>query len=179
MGFVHDFGMDAAGMFTNIDKIVEAFDSAREAEGIPPMFEENVEVAKKVKMKETNDEPDKNQKKGGWFQGVFGLEEDFDDEDDGDGIYVCEYCDLLGYHQKYRPEICDTCRMCETCAEYEDGDCSGCTYSVYRDGQYYRDKIPESELMTSHDIDLFQELKSSTVPCKRFERIHGLVTKQR
>lgn len=178
MAFVHDFGMDAAGNFINIDKLVEAFSSAQEAEGITKTFEENENVIKSVKTSNNITQTlQHTQKKGGWFCGVF-MTEDDDFDDDGDGIYVCEYCDKLGYHQKYRPEICDSCRVCDSCNQYENGECSGCSYSIYRDGEYYRDKISESELMSDKDIELFQMLESD-LPCERFKRKNGVVTKQR
>jgi hypothetical protein len=180
MAFVNDFGIDAAGVFIDIDSIIKAYTTAQEAEGITPTFEENVDILKdKRKEYEIPQEQEQTKKRqGGWFCGIFNMEiDDFDDED-GDGIYICEYCDKLGYHQKYRPEICDTCQACDSCSQYESGECSGCSFSIYRDGEYYRDKIPESELMTENDMKLFQQLESDA-PCERFNRISGIVTKQR
>lgn len=180
MAFVHDFGMDAAGVYTNIDKLIDAFNSAQEAEGIKKTFAEDENVGKSVSKRSDNNIqlPEQTKKKGGWFCGVFMTEDDDFDDDDENGIYVCEYCDKLGYHQKYRPEICDSCRACDTCNQYEIGDCSGCSYSIYRDGEYYRDKISESELMSDKDIELFQIIESEEI-CERFKRKNGVVTKQR
>ena len=70
-------------------------------------------------------------------------------------------CDKLGYSGSYVPEVCDTCKACAGCAEYEMDECSGCSYSVYRDGEYYHEKLPESELISDHDAQLFKELENA------------------
>ena len=79
---------------------------------------------------------------------------DFNDE-----LYICEYCSALGYNTKYIPEICDVCTKCECCEEYLNEDCEGCGYSVYPDGRYYSEKIPESELFDKDELKKFDEIQ--------------------
>ena len=62
------------------------------------------------------------------------LEDQLEDDDD---IYVCEYCSDIGYKKEYKSYLCDTCNVCETCPEFENEECSGCTFSMYRTGRPY------------------------------------------
>lgn len=79
----------------------------------------------------------------------------FDDDDD---VYTCDFCPSLGYTNEYLPEVCNTCRRCETCDQYATGECEGCGYSVYVDGRYYSEKIPESELFNEDELKKFDAL---------------------
>lgn len=67
----------------------------------------------------------------------------YDGEEDDDA-YICEYCTELGYRKEYKSYICDMCRVCETCPEFENDECSGCTFSSYRTGQLYSDVLRNS-----------------------------------
>lgn len=49
-------------------------------------------------------------------------------------------------------------------------ECSGCSYSIYRDGTYYRDRISAEELMESEDTKIFKELESGNISTDRLER---------
>lgn len=182
MGRIQSYGNDTAGIFTDIDKVLDAFTQAEKAEGVEPTFEEA-----DIKLNGTKDRTSQcdsktcdkrmcleKKKKSAWFSGNFDLSlQDYDDDDeDEEQSYICEYCDALGYHQKYKPELCDTCSLCEQCSEYIDESCSGCSYSIYRDGEYYRDKMSESELLPETDLELFQDL--NTNHCKRLERTQSI-----
>lgn len=76
--------------------------------------------------------------------GLFG--EDASEEveienDEDDGVYICGYCNDIGYKKEYKSYICDTCHACENCSEFESGDCDGCTYSMYRTGEFYSKEL--------------------------------------
>ena len=177
MGFVHNFGEDTAGLFVNIDKVISAFTTAQIASGIKPTFEEADPNRKKSSTENNNEEPKKGSGRCGWFAGKFQVGYDEEEEDDNKD-YICEYCDRLGYHQKYRPEICDSCHICESCNEYDNNECSGCSFSVYRDGQYYRDKISEDELLSSHDKELLSHLQEDN-DYDRYQRHYTILSHRR
>lgn len=77
--------------------------------------------------------------------GLFGEdasdEVDIDDDDEEDGVYICGYCNDIGFKKEYKSYICDTCHACETCSEFESGDCDGCSYSMYRTGEFYSKEL--------------------------------------
>lgn len=173
---------DNARMFINIDDILQAFSSAERAEGLPETFKQIVsdkptkskcDKCKAEKCEVEFEEKITEKKKTPFACGNFDMSldgADIDDEDDD--IYVCDMCDKLGYSGKYIPEICDTCKACAGCNEYDDGECSGCSYSVYRDGEYYHDKLPESELISAEDIQLFNDLER--MHSRRMQRQDGV-----
>lgn len=69
-------------------------------------------------------------------RGIFVYDEN-DLLDDSDELYICEMCMSVGFDQKYRPEVCDSCEECLSCSDYLRGDCDGCGYStVYNGGRY-------------------------------------------
>lgn len=69
-------------------------------------------------------------------RGVFVYNED-DLVDDTDDLYICEYCMSIGFDQKYKPEVCDSCEGCLDCRQYRNGECDGCGYSVVYNGTRY------------------------------------------
>lgn len=97
------------------------------------------------------------------------IEGGYDDDDDEDDFYLCEYCDALGYRQKYDSTRCDTCTMCESCAEFDNDECSGCSYSIYRDGTYYRERASDDELLEGDDAAIFKQLQDNDITIERFE----------
>jgi hypothetical protein len=173
----HDYRADNARAFINIDDLLRVFSSAEKAEGLPETFTQKVpdDITKpKCDMCKSNNEQKESKKMTPFALGNFDMVLDGTDvgDDDDDGIYVCHMCDKLGYSGKYVPELCDTCKACASCAEYEQEECSGCSYSVYRDGEYYHEKLPESELISEHDAELFRELEE-THSC-RMKRCDGV-----
>ena len=167
-------------VFVNIDDLMRVFSSAEKAEGLPETFKLRTPDAEPTKCASCEPSKDCNcqskpvEKKLTPFAcGSFDMSLNGTDVgDDEDGIYVCDMCDRIGYSGKYVPEVCDTCKACAGCNEYDMGDCSGCSYSVYRDGEYYHEKLPESELISDRDIQLFNELNKTHT--KRFDRIDGV-----
>lgn len=82
------------------------------------------------------------------------------DDDDEDDEYICDYCNRIGYSLKYSPDICDECNACETCGKYEREDCDGCSYSVWRDGVRYGDKLSMEDTLSQYDIDVINDLSN-------------------
>jgi hypothetical protein len=166
--------------FVNIDDLMRVFSSAERAEGLPETFTLRVpeDTPTKCSSCKSNGKcassPKPVERKMTPFQcGNFDMSLDGTDvEDDDDGIYVCDLCERIGYSGKYVPEICDTCKACAGCNEYDTGECSGCSYSVYRDGEYYHEKLPESDLISERDFELFSELNETYT--KRFTRSDGV-----
>lgn len=182
MARYHEYrASDEARSFINIDDLLRVFSSAEKAEGLPETFKlkDPDKIVKESKCDQCKNKPQcksnepEEKKLTPFARGEFGLS--YDDSDiDEDDTYVCELCDALGYSNKYIPEICDTCKACAGCAEYERGDCSGCSYSLYRDGEYYHTKLPESELISEHDQELFRDLdKPLTSRLKRNDGVGG------
>lgn len=172
----HDYrSADNARAFINIDDLLQVFSSAERAEGLPETFKQiaPMETTQPDDKHNAVVEKPKDKKLTPFACGNFDMSIDGMDIDDGeDGIYVCDMCDKLGYSGKYIPEICDTCKACAGCNEYEEGECSGCSFSVYRDGEYYHEKLPESELISEHDSELFGELeRPNTCRMKRCDGV--------
>ena len=71
------------------------------------------------------------------------MSSEIDTSDDSDEVYVCEYCSDIGYKKEYKPYLCDTCNVCETCPEYSSEECSGCEYSIYRTGKTYSQELAD------------------------------------
>lgn len=85
--------------------------------------------------------------------------DNFWDVEDDDGIYMCETCSSIRDGQ-YDPETCDQCTACENCTEYINGECDGCSFSIYRDGKYYRSKLDQEDLLDDEDKKLLDELNT-------------------
>lgn len=169
---------DLANNFINIDTLCDVLTTTQKTIGVKTIFESTDEFSQPVqKVDEENVEPMDRESvmkmlnpTGDWLDcniNYYDSDDDYEDEDDNEP-FVCDLCDALGYGLKYRPEICDKCRKCETCMEYVHDECSGCEYSIYRDGKYYRDKLPESELIDEDDIDTMEQFKfGCTGGCRR------------
>lgn len=84
-------------------------------------------------------------------------------DDDDDGLYICEYCNKLGYRQKFIQAICDSCDDCTECSQRLHDECSGCSYSRHRTGVCYSQQLSESELLTADDIEKFKDVESNNV----------------
>lgn len=63
------------------------------------------------------------------------------EEGEEEGPYVCEYCSDIGFKKEYKPHLCDTCDTCGTCSEYQNEECCGCEYSIYRTGRTYGEEL--------------------------------------
>ena len=173
-----DYRSDSSRSFINIDNLLRVFSSAEKSAGLPETFKEikmdEPDTPKKCQTCQSKECETPKEKKltpfacGNFDMSLTGM--DFEDEDDG--LYVCDMCDRLGYSGKYIPEICDTCKACAGCNEYTEEECSGCSYSIYRDGEYYHDKLPESELISDKDLQLFEDL-NKTHP-RRMKRNDGV-----
>ena len=171
----HEYDNDLISNFINIDTLADVLTVAQEMEGIEPTFkvakvdDNGNKTRKAVECKETKHDKckachaSKPKDKTGdidsidWDLVASPFDYTSDDEDD-DTDYICEYCDSLGYTQKYIPDVCDRCSVCESCTEYQT-DCDGCSFSVFRDGHYYRDKLSESDLVDVDDLDKFNEIE--------------------
>lgn len=152
--------------FINIDTLCDVLTNTQNEEGIKPIFElkdkyktaekkeETPKEDKKPEVKKECPLPEKYMK----YAALIGY--DSDEDDDEDDLYVCELCDSLGSCQKYDACVCDSCTCCESCDQYLNDECSGCSYSVYRDGTYYRDKVSESEILNPQDLEAFDLIKS-------------------
>lgn len=96
-------------------------------------------------------------------RGVFVYSEDdlcYDDDDEPEGPYVCEYCTDVGYDGAYKPECCDICDSCETCREYINGECDGCGYSRTFNGTSYGfvSEQTVTDTMSTEDSMIYNEL---------------------
>ena len=181
-------GVDFSNNFINIDTLIDVLSAAQKSEGVTPTFQLSLidqQGNKTRHVDNTEVTVDKEEKKstcngckapcGKSKQGPDDFDwnilmsplgsSDYDDEDDGEP-YICEFCDSLGYNQKYKPDICDKCSVCESCEQYEN-ECDGCEFSVYRDGRFYRDKLSESELLDGQDLDSLNEMNE--VSKERFD----------
>ena len=92
---------------------------------------------------EEDEKPWLHLNKLGLFEDCMSSELEQMDDDDGE-TYVCEYCSDIGFRKEYKPYICDTCNICETCVEFENGECSGCGYSIYPNGKPYSALLAEN-----------------------------------
>lgn len=170
--------------FTNIDTLLDAVTKMQESEGIETTFKEiGTKAETDDSIKETNKqscshncktcgsncntEQEPKEKKTGFLKPFSTF---VDDDTDDAEPYICEYCETPGYNRRYKPEICDTCTQCEACTEYVNGECSGCEYSVIRDGMYYRDKLPESAFIEEDELSVLNNLKYGQVGGERFTR---------
>ena len=152
----------------NIDAMLDVYVNAQKDAGIDPGLEEcELEVDKRGsivrKKPKLDEEPVKDKPKCSscgsckseksnkpelpWYMvnrlGLFedSMSPEIDDGDDDDETYICEYCTDIGYKKEYKPYMCDTCDVCSTCPEYENNDCSGCGYSIYRTGRLYSQEL--------------------------------------
>lgn len=174
---------DYTQSFLNIDTLCTVYSETQKSLGQTPIFKERKSPedesdSDKVKSESVVEETGKcnnecstcAKKKydlaltGQFSEGLY------DTDDDDDVVYICEFCNSLGYSKKYRPEICDTCKQCEPCVQYESGECSGCGYSTYRDGQYYRDKLKEEDLFSESDLEVFRSFELDKQGGERLER---------
>lgn len=162
--------MDLSQNFINIDTLCDVLTNTQKTLGVKTIFESTEEhevETTAVKPKQVipeNETIEEHIKRlnptGNWLDCRIKYydDEDFEDDED-DEPFVCDLCDALGYSMKYRPEICDKCKKCETCMEYINDECSGCEYSIYRDGTFYRDKLSESDLIDEDDLDIMNSFK--------------------
>lgn len=112
-----------------------------------------------------NEEKKEKRPKGMILNGVYqigGVDDGEFEEESDDGLYICEYCKDIGYSKKFKADICGTCTECETCNEYSNGDCDGCSYSSYRDGIPYSEKASINELLSDDDLYRIETVQSDT-----------------
>lgn len=163
---------DFSKNYFNIDTMIDIVNSTQKSIGQSPCFTEKQSPNIVGDKKETKPEPKKQEQhdcskcskqcpQKPTVNSKLELREFETDEYDNftDELYICEYCSALGYNAKYIPEICDTCTKCECCEEYLNEDCEGCGYSVYPDGRYYSEKIPESELFDEEELKKFDQIQ--------------------
>lgn len=164
--------IDYSRNYFNIDKMIEVFNDTQISVGQKPSFERKDDHPYNIKSKEKQTEQKHDCSKCN--KECYKINEpitltnppklhefEVDDSDpfgDDDEVYTCDYCSALGYTNDYSPETCNTCRKCETCELYGNGECEGCGYSVYVDGKYYSEKIPESELFNEDELKKFEAL---------------------
>ena len=175
--FGNDTITDLCQNFINIDTLCDVLTNAQRSMGIKPIFETTEEESlPEIEEKESvNDNMTdeeyirKLNPTGDWLDcNIKYIDDEYEYDEEDDEPFVCDLCDSLGYSLKYRPEICDKCRKCETCMEYVHEECDGCGYSIYRDGTYYRDKLPESELIDEDDLEIMENFKfGCTGGCRR------------
>lgn len=151
--------------FINIDTLLDVLCKTQENLGEPLIFKEVSGRVEKLSKSNNDNDSEVNgcpKRQSALKAGDFSMTMRMGMvDDDDDGIYVCDYCQVLGYSKKYKPEICDSCKVCESCAEYDDDECSGCSYSIYRDGTFYRDKLSDEDLFSQEDLKI---INSITVP---------------
>ena len=174
--FANSGTFDLTGNWINIDKLCDVLVATQEESGKDAQFKrkgygeesDSDDVKRPCNCKSCdkscNDDGNKENPFSALIAGVYG------EDDDEDDFYLCEYCDALGYRQKYDAARCDSCTLCESCSEYDDGECSGCSYSVYRDGIYYRDRVDSSDILDSEDSDLFRKLESGEISGSHMDR---------
>lgn len=137
--------------------------------------EDSDKKEKSAKPIQTESNCTKCEKKCNYNKFDFAMHGLFEDEssveEDDSEVYICEFCTALGYGKKYKPDLCDNCIQCESCSQYLD-ECSGCGYSRWRDGTYYRDKLPEEELFSQEDLDIFRSIELDKTGGERIERSH-------
>ena len=159
---------DYSRNFINIDTLCDVLSETQREENIKPTFElkDKYKTIEKDVKKEEPQKPETTKPKDCplpekymKYAALLGVSSD-DDDDEEDELYVCELCDAIGSCQKYDSGLCDSCTTCESCNQFLNDECSGCGYSVYRDGRYYRDKVSESELIGSDDLEAFEMIKS-------------------
>ena len=164
--------VDYSKNYFNIDKMIEIFNETQVSVGQQPTFARkddapsNIKIEKKEQPKQCNcskcdKECHKNNDPITLTNPPKLHEFEVDDEDpfgDDDDVYTCDFCSALGYDNAYTPEVCNSCRKCESCEQYATGECEGCGYSVYVDGKYYSEKIPESELFNEDELKKFDSL---------------------
>lgn len=180
-------GNDYSSQFINIDTLIDVLCRTQEKLGEPLMFKEIGGCVEKQSISQTESVENENQychhkkKMSALRSGDFSMTMRVNiDDDDDDDDYICDFCAALGYSRKYKPEICDVCKTCESCPQYEDEDCSGCSYSIYRDGTFYRDKLSDDQLFSQEDLRIINSIKPPTGNCagKRFES-EGMFTVRR
>ncbi len=174
---------DFSQSFVNIDTLCTVYSKTQELMGKTPTFKENgskkgeeqPEQKKQTVVKtdagcEGCHKECANKKIDLSLHGLFGnTSEELSDEEE---IYICEFCTSLGYGNRYKPDVCDNCNTCESCREYMDEECSGCSYSRWRDGKYYRDKLDDTDLFSEQDLEVFESIKLDTKGGERMERGH-------
>lgn len=174
--------MDVSRAFINIDVLCDAYTKVQKDMGKQPTFkekesqEEIEEETPKTCDRCNKSCENKNTDKKKIDFSIHGLYADAPDDEE-DSEYICEWCDALGYKRKYKPEVCDNCSRCESCQEYDDEECSGCSYSRFRDGSYYRDKLSDEDLFSKEDLDILGEIKLDKKGGQRFESDRFSVTK--
>ena len=179
--------IDYSRNYFNIDKMIEVFNDTQISVGQKPSFERKDDHPYNIKSKEKQTEQKHDCSKCN--KECYKINEpitltnppklhefEVDDGvpfgDDEDEVYTCDFCPSLGYTNEYLPEVCNTCRRCEPCELYENGDCEGCGYSVYVDGKYYSEKIPESELFNEDELKKFDSLNTETNANSRVLKDH-------
>ena len=166
--------------FINIDVLCDVLSNTQKEAGIEPTFklkekyaneaddskEEKVETKEKEEVcscKECHGNCNENKIP---FHQLLGIYED--DDDDEDDFYLCEYCSSLGYKKAYDQSICDQCTVCLSCNQY-DSECSGCSYSRHRDGDYYSSKLTDAELLSESDLEIFNNVSKRNVDNDRLQ----------
>ena len=165
--------------FINIDVLCDVLTNAQKEAGIKPTFKLKEKYA--VENESENTKVDKEEKEEKHkcdgscnkcnesklpFHELLGIYED--DDDDEDDFYLCEYCSSLGYKKNYDQSVCDQCTVCLSCNQY-DSECSGCSYSRFRDGEYYSNKLTDEELLSESDLSIFNNVSDRNVDKDRLQ----------
>ena len=55
----------------------------------------------------------------------------------------------------------DSCTECAECVEFAEYECSGCSYSRYREGVPYSELASADKVLSAHDMDVFEKIEES------------------
>lgn len=161
--------VDITSTIYNIDDFMDKLVETQRAHGQEPTIDlavRNLYTGKRYKrfQKLSPEEQEEFEfaRTGSIVNQTEGLSEDGDDPNEG--IYVCEYCAKLKCKHgmdipKYDPTICDDCHECEECPEFSDYTCSGCSYSIFREGVPYGETLHSADILSDHDRRIFDWAK--------------------
>lgn len=84
--------------------------------------------------------------------------------DPEDDLYICEYCGKLRTplgkkYPKYDMVVCDSCQECLGCVEFAEYECSGCSYSRFREGVPYSELVSLNDTLSEHDMQVIMEVE--------------------
>ena len=176
---------DFSSSMINIDTVMDSIVAAQKQAGKEPTLEIAVidrYTGKKYRrfQKRSKEEEEAYQNSKAVFVDkrdsgpAISPEGDVKEEDDNDGLYICEYCSHLkcplgSTVPKYDSSICDSCTECAECVEFAEYECSGCSYSRYREGVPYSELVSADKILSAHDMDVFEKIERSRLTGKQEE----------
>ena len=171
-------GFNFTNSMINIDSVMDSIVAAQKAAGEEPTMEIAVVdrfTGKKYRrfQKRSAKEEESYQESKRMLSTMTRPEEpkispdgEVKEEDENDGLYICEYCTKLKCPlgqvvPKYDSSICDNCTECAECVEFAEYECSGCSYSRYREGVPYSELVSADKVLTDHDMETFKEIDNA------------------